>query len=146
MLWILIGLFLFFCIVGLFTDMEEVSVGAGIFFVIFLVIALFMLGAYNDTKTSADKKIAILEKRNEEVIKQIEPLVKQYLEYETSTYKELKPNADKLIALSQYPELKGNEFVQAQINLILENQKRITDLKIEKAGLNAYKLWLFMGE
>lgn len=146
MLWILLGLFLIFCIVGLCADDEFISGGAAILFVTSLIIALFMLGAYNDTKTSADKKISVLEQRNEEVIKQIEPLVKQYLDYETSTYKELKPNADRLIALSQYPELKGNEFIQTQIQVILENQKKITELNLEKAELNSYKLWIFMGE
>lgn len=146
MLWILLGIFVIICIFGAVIDEDAFSIGGFIAACVILAITLIMLGGYDCTKTTADKKIAVLEQRNEEVIKQIEPLVKQYLDYETSTYKELKPNADKLIALSQYPELKGNEFIQTQIQVILENQKKITELNLEKAELNAYQLWLFMGE
>jgi len=140
MLWILLGVGF---VVFIFADF---AVEAGIFEFVLLVAVVATLGAYNSTKTTADKQIAVLEQRNDEVVSQIEPLVKQYLEYESSTYKELKPKADTLIALANYPELKGNEFVQTQIHIILENQKKITDLKLEKASLSAYKLWLFMGE
>ena len=127
MLWILLGIFVLICVIGAVIDEDAFSCGGFIVACVILGITLVVLGSYNDTKTTADRKIAVLEKRNEEVVKQIEPLVKQYLDYEISTYKELKPNADKLIALSQYPELKGNEFIQTQIQVILENQKKITD-------------------
>lgn len=146
MIWILLGLGLILFILTILTEIEDICTGIGIFEVVLLVVTLFILGSYNSTKATADKQIAVLEQRNDEVVSQIEPLVRQYLEYESSTYKELKPNADTLIAFANYPELKGNEFVQTQIQVILENQKKITGLKLEKASLNAYKLWLFMGE
>ena len=145
MLWIILGLGLVLLIFAIFADSEVVS-GIGVFEVVLLVVVLIILGSYNSTKATADTQIVVLEQRNDEVVSQIEPLVRQYLEYESSTYKELKPNADTLIALANYPELKGNEFVQTQIQIILENQKKITDLKLKKASLAAYKLWLFMGE
>ena len=145
MLWIILGLGLVLLIFAIAADSEAVS-GIGIFEVMLLIVLCFVLLSYNSTKATADKQIAVLEQRNDEVVSQIEPLVKQYLEYESSTYKELKPTADTLIALANYPELKGNEFVQTQIQIILENQKKITDLKLKKASLAAYKLWLFMGE
>ena len=146
MLWILLGIFVIICIFGAVVDEDSFSIGEFVVVCFILAITLVILGGYNNTKTTADRKIVVLEKRNEEVVKQIEPLVKQYLEYESSTYKELKPDADRLIALSQYPELKGNEFIQTQIQVILENQKKITELNLEKAELNSYKLWIFMGE
>lgn len=36
--------------------------------------------------------------------------------------------------------------INKQFETLIENQKRITDLKLAKAQLNEYKLWLFMGE
>jgi hypothetical protein len=45
-----------------------------------------------------------------------------------------------------YPELKGNEFLKSQIDIVVKNQDEITKLKLNKAELNAYKLWIFMGE
>ena len=126
---------------------EEVSEVIGIVMSVFLIMTIIIVFAcYNDTKATADRQIAVLEQRNEEVVAQIEPLIKQYLEYEANTFKNLKPKADKIIALAQYPNLKGNEFIQTQIKVILENQEKITRLKLDKAGLNAYKLWIFIGE
>lgn len=146
MLWILVGIFALATIVSFVIDYEDAVVAFGIIGSLIVIVLLCVLGCYNSTKATADKHIAVLEQRNDEVIAQIEPLVKQYLEYESNTFKDLKPNADRVIALSQYPNLKGNEFIQTQIKIILENQKRITDLKLDKASLNVYKLWIFMGE
>ena len=129
MLWILLSLGLGLIIFTILADMEDLAIGTGIFEGVILVVALVMLASYNSTKATADKQIAVLEQRNDEVVSQIEPLVRQYLEYESSTYKELKPNADTLIALANYPELKGNEFVQTQIQVILENQKKISAMQ-----------------
>ena len=87
-----------------------------------------------------------MEERNELVIRQIEPLVDKYLDYEGSTYKDLKLEANTIVSMANYPQLKGDEFVQSQIKIILDNQKEITNLKLSKAKLNAYKMWIFMGE
>lgn len=146
MLWILFGIFLVMAILGVHFG-EEISEVIGIVMSVFLIMAIIIVYAcYNDTKATADRQIAVLEQRNKEVLAQVEPLVKQYFEYESKTFKELKPNADKIIAFAQYPKLKGNEFIQTQIKIILDNQEKITKLKLDKAGLNAYKLWIFMGE
>lgn len=146
MLWILVGISLVALIISILYEQEILEVISGTMFSCGVIAILCVLGYYNSTKATADKQIAVLEQRNDEVIAQIEPLIKQYFEYESSTFKDLKPSADKVIAISQYPNLKGNEFVQTQIMIILENQKKITDLKLDKASLNAYKLWIFMGE
>lgn len=146
MLWILFGLSVVIWIIGVFCEEEIIIALSCAIIIAGLTAILCCLGVYNATKVTVDKQIAVLEQRNNEVIAQIEPLVKQYLEYESSTFKDLKINADTVIAITQYPNLKGNEFVQTQINIILENQKKITDLKLDKASLSAYKLWIFMGE
>lgn len=146
MLWILVVVSLAVLILGIVNDEDAVVILSAVIFITTLSVLLCVLGFYNSTKATADKQIAVLEQRNEEVVAQIEPLVKQYLEYEASTFKDLKPSADKIIAIAAYPELKGNEFIQTQIKIILENQKKVTNLKLDKAGLSAYKLWLFMGE
>lgn len=114
--------------------------------VIILISWLIVIGCYNSTKTTADRQIVVLEERNELVVKQIEPLVDKYLDYEGNTYKDLKLDANIIVSMANYPQLKGDEFVQSQIKIILDNQKQITDLKLKKAKLNAYKLWIFIGE
>ena len=114
--------------------------------IVIFVITLITLSCYNVTKTTADKQILILEEKNEIVLKQIEPLVEKYLNYENETLSKFKVDANDLVALSMFPELKGNEFIKSQINIVIKNQDEITKLKLEKAKLNSYKLWLFMGE
>lgn len=146
MLWILFSLSVAILIIGVIRE-DEVTIAIFCSMAIAsLIVIISCLGVRNAIKTTADKQIAVLEQRNDEVIAQIEPLVKQYLEYESSTLKDLKLNAGRVLAITQYPNLKGNEFVQTQIKIIIENQKEITNLKLNKAGLDVYKLWIFMGE
>ena len=119
---------------------------SGIVGVIFLIILFSALCCYNSTKSTADSQIKVYEEQNEVVMNQIEPLVEKYLNYEKNTYSNLKVETNNLVALSMYPELKGDEFIQSQIKIIIDNQKKITELKLNKAKLNSYKLWLFVGE
>lgn len=113
---------------------------------LFLVISFITVLTYNNTKASCDRKIAVLEERNELVIRQIEPIVNRYLLYESETLENLKISSETIIAFSAYPELKSNEFLKSQIDIIVSNQDEITNLKLSKAELNVYKLWIFMGE
>lgn len=112
---------------------------------IFLIALFISLICYNVTKFTADSQIKVYEEQNEIVLSQIEPLVEKYLNYEKDTYSSLKVDSNTLVAMSMYPELKGDEFVQSQIKIIMDNQSKITQLKLDKAKLNVYKFWLFMG-
>lgn len=146
MLFILTGVLFIFGVLNYLTYDEDVGCGCYIFSALLLVATLITISCYNDTKVSCDKKIAVLEERNELVLKQIEPIVNRYLLYESETLEKVKINTENIIGLSMYPELKGNEFLKSQIDIIVKNQDEITQLKLSKAELNAYKLWIFMGE
>lgn len=101
---------------------------------------MLVFASYNSIKNVAHKQIVVLEERNSEVLNQIELFVEQYLKYEKESYNELKINPDTVIALSAYPELKGNEFIMQQINILLNNQEQITELKLHQASLAEYKI------
>jgi hypothetical protein len=146
MLFILTGVLFIIGLVSYFTQDEEIGIGLYISSAIFLVITLIVLACYNDTKASCDKKIEVLEEKNELVLKQVEPIINKYLTYEGETFEKLKVSSENIVALSMYPELKGNEFLKSQIDIVVKNQDEITKLKLNKAELNAYKLWIFMGE
>ena len=47
------------------------------------------------------------------------------------------------VVVEQYPDLKANDFLNKQIEVILTNQKEIKQLKLDKASLNAYHFWLW---
>lgn len=146
MLWILTGFFILGFVISCIIDHEICQIISATLGAACLVIFCVVLANYSWTKTVSSKQIAVLEERNSEVLEQIEPFIEQFFKYEKDSYKEFKINSNTVIALSAYPELKGNEFVMKQINIILENQKEITDLKLAQASLDGYKIWLFMGE
>lgn len=153
MLFIMIGTGIVLVIIGILiaclkdSDIGFCFIGGGGLIAFVFTIAMFIvLGTYNSVKTTADRQIAVLEEYNETVLTQIEPLVDKYLHFESNTYGNLKPTASTLISMANYPELKGDKFVQEQINTLKENEHEILEHKLDKAKLNAYRLWIFMGE
>jgi hypothetical protein len=71
-------------------------------------------------------------------------VIQKALDFESNTYKELKVNPETIITISQiYPDLKDNSFIQTQLNVILTNQQQITQLKLNKATLNAFHFWIW---
>lgn len=119
--------------------------GFGIIMSIASIIALFIVSySYNIIKTTTDSRLKVLTEQNELVLTQIEPLVQQALNYESNTYKELKLTPENIVAFgNMYPQLQANSFIQSQIDIIINNQNEIKNLKLQKASLNAYHLWLF---
>jgi hypothetical protein len=144
-------IFLFICVCGIIYGLRfDEDVLAGLSFCFALVVAIVLLvtiGCYNDTKSTASSRMEVLIEQNETVLSQIEPLVQQALNYESDTYKEFKLTPENIIAFgNMYPQLQANSFIQSQINIIVENQNEIKNLKLEIASLNAYHLWLFTGK
>ena len=144
MLYILLLIGLILIISGIRTYEDALTgLGAAIFAVFFFVTAI-VAGLYNYDKTTINSRLVVLEEQNQVVLSQIEPLVRQALEYESNTYKDFKLDANKLIAFTQlYPDLKANDFLNKQIDIILANQAEIKQLKLDKASLNAYHFWLW---
>lgn len=144
MLYILLAIGLILIIVGI-TQYEDVLSGIGAaIFIVFLFITVMVVGIYNYDKSTIENRLSVLEEQNQIVLSQIEPLVQQALEYESTTYKDFKLDAAKVIAFTQlYPDLKANSFLNKQIDIILANQKEIKQLKLAKASLNAYHFWLW---
>ena len=92
-----------------------------------------------------DDKIKLYQKQNKDIEEKIKVVVKQYMDYETNTYKELK--SDSYITLvNLYPELKSDKMVQQQIDLYTKNNKEITELKEQKINETIYKWWIFFGK
>jgi hypothetical protein len=151
MLYILLFIFICILIAGLcqevnyYKSTREVLCGLGITFSILTFMVILISGIkYNSIKSTAVARLEVLNSQNEIVLAQIEPLIQQAMNYESNTYKEFKMTPENIIAFSNmYPQLQANSFIQSQINIIVENQKEIKDLKLEIASLNAYHLWLF---
>ena len=151
MLYILLFIFICILIIGLCQevrydrDIRETMCAIGIVFSTLVLIAILIVGIkYNSIKSTANAQLEVLNEQNEIVLAQIEPLVQQALNYESSTYKEFKLTSENIVAFgNMYPQLQANSFIQSQINIIVENQKEIKDLKLKIASLYVYHLWLF---
>lgn len=112
--------------------------------IIIFITLLIMIGSLVNCRI-IDDKIKLYQKQNKDIEEKIEVVVKQYMDYETNTYKELK--SDSYITLvNLYPELKSDKMVQQQIDLYTKNNKEITELKEQKINETIYKWWIYFGK
>ena len=96
-------------------------------------------------RVNIEKKIAIYEEENTNIEQQIADTVKQYQEYETGIFTEVAPESSiTLVAL--YPELKSDTLVQSQIDVYVENNKTIKELKSSAINAPVYRWWLYFGK
>lgn len=134
---IIIGIILFL------TEWEEAVFIPLCMFIIEVIALLFVLGGLVNIRI-IDKKIKLYEMQNKEIENKIEITVKNYMEYEGNTYKELK--TDSYIQLvNLYPDLKADQLVQQQMNLYTSNNAKIIKLKEEKMNETIYKWWIYFG-
>lgn len=68
------------------------------------------------------------EEENSAIEERIESTVKSYIQFEASTYKELK-DEDAINLVSLFPDLKSDTLVQNQIDFYATNNKLIKELK-----------------
>ncbi len=92
-----------------------------------------------------DDKIELYTNQNKQIEEKVEVVVKEYMNYEGDTLKELK--SDSYITLvNLYPELKSDEMIKQQINLYTSNNAKITELKEQKLNKTIYKWWIYFGK
>jgi Zn ribbon nucleic-acid-binding protein len=104
---------------------------------------LVMVACYIDA-CRAEDKIAMYQEENKKIEEKIEVTVKQYMNFEKDTYKELK--VDSYINLvSLYPDLKSDKLIKEQIKTYQKNSEKIIELKETKINKKTYKWWLNFG-
>lgn len=85
------------------------------------------------------------EEENTGIEQQITDVVKQYQEYESGIFKDIAPeSAITLVTLC--PELKSDTLVQSQIEVYIENNKEIKELKNMTVNASFYRWWLYFGK
>lgn len=137
---ITIGFIILFC----FTDIEELVTAMIVILGIEIIALLIYAGCLVNTRV-IDEKIELYEKQNKEIENKIEITVKNYMEYEGNTFKELKPESY-IQLVNLYPDLKADQLIQQQMNLYISNNKKIISLKENKANKTVYKWWLYFGK
>lgn len=125
-------------------DDNGFTIGGVTLLIIGLLAFCICWGTYSFNKNTIDSRLSVIEEQNEIILAQVEPVVQKALEFESNTYKELKISSERLIALgNMYPNLKDNTFIQTQLQIIIDNQSIIRDLKLTKAKMNAYRFWIW---
>ena len=148
MLFILLLVFIILAVL-VYTSKNFDEISAGLLFV-FLFLAMIAAASlcstlveYNRIKSTADKKIELLEKENERYLSQIEIVVDKLLASKNTTFKDLKQSVE---VLQAYPELKSNDFLQTQIAAFQKNEEELKKLYLEKIRLRTYRFYIFVGE
>lgn len=105
---------------------------------ILLTLVLTYTYKYYKTATFVDQKIQLYTEQNKDIENKVAIVVDKYLEHEKDTYTELKPET-KITLASTYPELQSNQLVQQQIQLYNENNKKLTNCKLQKIKSQFYR-------
>lgn len=118
-----------------------VAIIAGIVSIIFLIWVFILINRVG-TGYTIDNKIAMYEEENASIEESINVTVKSYMDFEASTYGELK-DKDAMNLVSIIPELKSDELVQKQIEVYVNNNAEIKELKEKKIELSESKWFLY---
>ena len=131
--------------------LEKTDGGTAIAFVLLsgggLVISLFatiVLGVNVSELSVIDSKITMYQEENTKIEQQVANVVAQYQEYETKTFTAVVPE-DSMTLVSLYPELKSDKLVQKQIDVYVENNKKIKSLKEKQINGKVLRWWLYFG-
>lgn len=92
----------------------------------------------------ADKSILIYQQENEKIEEQVDEFIKLYVDYEKETLKEFKPETIEIMIMT-YPQLKTNELMLKQIDVYVENNNKIKELKETQIYYEIGKWLLYFG-
>lgn len=142
-LFLLIGIGLICCIF-IDNNIREVFSGFGIFISVVALIGIIInIGILINGRT-LDDKIAMYEQENAAIEQSVDVLVKDYYRHESDTYSSLTPENAVLFA-SAYPELQSNELATKQLEIYVENNNNIKELKKDQINLSKNRFWLYFG-
>ena len=135
---------LIFCFI-LFVDEDEalalIPLGG---FVIKLGVLVYLLIKLIEMRV-INEKIELYTNQNNEIENKIAVVVKQYMEHENKTFKDLKTDTSYITLTTLYPELKSDKLIEKEIDLYEANNEKIITLKEQKINERVYKWWLYFG-
>lgn len=121
------------------------AIGAiGLIVGFFALIGLIVVSIHVKSLSVIDSRIEMYEEENTRIEQQIADVVEQYQKYETDIFMEVAPESA-VTMVSLYPELKSDSLVQAQIEVYVENNKTIKNLRDQQIKGDVYRWWLYFG-
>lgn len=132
------------CCIFMDNDTGEVFSGFGFFISVVALIGIIInIGILINGRT-LDDKIAMYEQENAAIEQSVDVLVKDYYRHESDTYSSLTPENAVLFA-SAYPELQSNELATKQLEIYVDNNNKIKELKEDQINLSKNRFWLYFG-
>ena len=132
------------CCIFMDNDTGEVFSGFGFFISVVALIGIIInIGILINGRT-LDDKVAMYEQENAEIEQSVDVFVKDYYRHESDTYSSLTPENAVLFA-SAYPELQSNELATKQLEIYVENNNKIKELKEDQINLSRNRFWLYFG-
>ena len=120
-----------------------ISVGfAGAFMLVIVIVMSAIL--FHGTKV-LPKKIEMYQEENTRIEQKIANTVEKYMQYEKEIMIEVSPEDDVITLIALYPELKADELVKEEMNVYIENSKKIKEMKADVLRAPLYKFLLFFG-
>ncbi len=107
-------------------------------------IAMIILLVQVSLLATIDKRIEMYQEENNRIESQIAECVTQYQQYECGVFAETTPDsAITLVAL--YPELKADKLVSKQIEVYINNNNKIKELKEQSINGEVTRWWAYFG-
>ena len=128
----------------LLDDFAEFFVGIGSIVCIIALVGIFINIDYLIRGRTLDDKIAMYEQENAAIEQSVDVFVKDYYRHESDTYSSLTPENAVLFA-SAYPELQSNELATKQLEIYVDNNNKIKELKEDQINLSRNRFWLYFG-
>ena len=105
----------------------------------FMALLVFLIGMAPKIQTIAtantiDQSIEMYQEENAKIEESIGTAVRGYMEYEKETYESI-TDKDAINLAQVYPELQSNTLVQKQIEVYVQNNMKIKELRQEKIDL-----------
>lgn len=109
----------------------------------FVLIAVIVGIVILATAPKIDRQIEMYTEENQKLELQIDNAVEEYLKHEEIIYDLDKVDPNTLLIV--LPELNGNELVKAQIDVYIENNNKIKELKDKKINLITWRFLIYFG-
>lgn len=135
---------LIFCYILFVVEDDNLALIPYVGFVIKLGVLVYLLIKLIEMRV-INEKIELYTNQNNEIENKIAVVVKQYMEHENKTFKDLKTDTSYITLTTLYPELKSDKLIEKEIDLYEANNEKIITLKEQKINERVYKWWLYFG-
>lgn len=110
---------------------------------VLLVTVCVMLG-FICTESRIDNKITMYEEENTRIETSVVVAVEKYLEHEQSIFDDISGQSLQTL-LVVYPEIKADQLITKQIEVFIDNNTKIKELKEEKISLGVLRFLVYFG-